>query len=478
MSKGNMECRLVNSMEEPCDSNSANPETNLDARIEQLIESRKERGLFRSMWPSYGVMFHGDNDVSVDSNANEACDKQPQFDEAEYADFASNDYLGLTRNPALQRSIAQRCLRAANQSHVRFGGSGGSRVLSGNSLDAEMLEKRIADFHKAKYALLFSSGFVANMAVLSCLPVDIILYDEQIHASSHDGMRLSRARHVMSFRHNDVAHLESLLFRFRNHEEATDKPPVILIVVEGMYSMQGDVAPLRRIMTSAEKFNAQVVVDEAHSAGIFGDHGQGFVVERRLETHPNLFCRVITFGKAFGSHGAAVVFNHQSGRDYIMNYARSFVFSTSPGIPWILGIDEIYKYMASADADVQRANLKVLSDYFDTVAAESKSLHWLPCASGGPIKSVELPGNHFVTAVANELRRSKFLVYAVRAPTVPAGSERMRLVIHSFNTAKEIRDLITQLEEVVNNVKKGQQLIDRYYSSIGNGHGAQRRAKL
>ncbi len=193
-------------------------------------------------------------------------------------DFTSNDYLGFARSPELFEMIEKIII----QSERRVG-SGGSRLLSGNSNEAEELERYLAMFHNAPAALLFNSGYDANIGLLSSVAKksDIILYDELVHASIHDGMRLSKAD-SFPFRHNDLSHLEE---RFNNSSGN------IFVAVESIYSMDGDMAPLKEISDLCKKHNANLIVDEAHATGVFG---KGLVQNFKLEE--DVFARVHTFG--------------------------------------------------------------------------------------------------------------------------------------------------------------------------------------
>src|ERR1700739_1091294 len=204
-------------------------------------------------------------------------------------DFCSSDYLGFARSPLLSSMIdeAMRKLKVTN-------GSGGSRLLAGNSKYAEDLEDFLAVKHAASAALVFNSGYDANVGLFSSVPAtgDTIIYDELIHASIHDGIKLSRAT-SFPFRHNDVAHLEERLQKAKGN---------VFVVVESIYSMDGDAAPLENIVELCEKFIAHCIVDEAHATGVFG---LGKVQE--LELQDKVYARVHTFGKAMGCHGAVVL---------------------------------------------------------------------------------------------------------------------------------------------------------------------------
>jgi 8-amino-7-oxononanoate synthase len=246
-------------------------------------------------------------------------------------DFSSNAYLSLSSHPEVQRAFLARLesFLAADSSAPGLLGSGGSRLLDGNSGLAERLEGSIADFHRAPAGLLFNSAMDANVGLFSCVPQpgDVVVYDELIHASVHDGMRLSRAGRRVPFAHNFVydgppgsrderagtaSELVSLEAVLRGLQEGAEGVKNVFVVVEGLYSMDGDLAPLKDIVECVERClprgNGYIVVDEAHSTGIFGDKGRGLVSELGLEDR--VWARVLGFGKAMGCAGGT--FRHFS----------------------------------------------------------------------------------------------------------------------------------------------------------------------
>ncbi|RGP60991.1 acetyltransferase [Fusarium sporotrichioides] len=215
-------------------------------------------------------------------------------------DFSSNAYLSLSSIPSILSDY-----HTLLQTHPSLG-SGGSRLLDGNSSFAQELEHSIAAFHSAPSGLLFNSGFDANVGIMSCLPQvgDVIVYDELVHASAHDGMKLSRAAMKIPFKHNCVYGEGGLDHVLAGLEEETS----VFVLVEGVYSMDGDVAPLRDIVSCVKSRlagNGYIIVDEAHSTGIYGKKGRGLVCELGLEK--DIFARLHTFGKAMSSFGGKCV---------------------------------------------------------------------------------------------------------------------------------------------------------------------------
>jgi len=219
-------------------------------------------------------------------------------------DFSSNDFLSLSTSPLLKNAFFQEL-----QNHPGLPvGSGGSRLLDGNSKYAEVLERDIAAFHNASAGLLFNSGYDANAGFFATVPQsgDVILYDEFIHASVHEGMRLSRAKKTLPFKHNSVSSLKSRLDELRSSDMVVaEASRDVLIAVESLYSMDGDIAPLVEIVKVVESSlplgNGHIIVDEAHPTGIFGEKGRGVVCSLGLEKR--IFAKLHTFGKAIGCHG-------------------------------------------------------------------------------------------------------------------------------------------------------------------------------
>jgi 8-amino-7-oxononanoate synthase len=228
-------------------------------------------------------------------------------------DFSSNDFLSLSTSPALREAFIAEL--AANPDFPL--GSGGSRLLDGNSQYALDLEDSIASFHGAQAGLLWNSGFDANAGVFACIPQpgDIILYDELIHASVHDGMKMSRASRKIPFKHNDVDHLRRIIQALKDGDVLVGKGPKnVFVAVESIYSMDGDLCPLNELVSAVEDVlpygNGHVIVDEAHATGVLGPRGRGLVSALSLEKR--VFLRLHTFGKGVGASGGEFVIHQPS----------------------------------------------------------------------------------------------------------------------------------------------------------------------
>lgn len=335
-------------------------------------------------------------------------------------DFSSNDYLSLSRNVELQNDIS----KEYSQLDIRLG-SGGSRLLSGNSDYFESLENQLAAIHKGQSALLMNSGYVANLAVFSTLPKkgDTVIYDELIHTCIKDGVRLSNANHF-SFKHNDLSSLKAKL------KIATGQ---VFIAVESVYSMDGDMAPLKELSQLCNEKGALLIVDEAHSTGVFGKNGSGLCCELGIED--DVYLRIHTFGKGMGCHGACVV-GSQTVKHYLINYSRPFIYTTAMPLHGLVTIKNAYDYLSNHKSYQLELERKI--DLFKkhvNVSIESNS----------PIQVVIVKGNSEVKKKALQLQQNGFDVRPVMSPTVKEGQERLRICIHTHNSDESILKLASLL---------------------------------
>ncbi len=330
-------------------------------------------------------------------------------------DFSSNDYLG----------FAQSGLLTIDGEHSLTSGATGSRSITGNSLLAEETEQLIATFHNREAALIFNTGYMANVGLFSCIAAkgDTFISDEFIHASIIDGMRLSYANRLR-FKHNDLADLEKKL------QLATGKK---IVIVESIYSMDGDAAPLIEMAELCKKNNALLIVDEAHATGLYGDKGNGLVCQYRLENE--VYACIHTFGKAIGLHGAAIT-GSKVLRNFLINHARSFIYTTALPPHNYLQIQLAYQLLPSG----KRKALHALVDYFREAIAVNKDITFID--SHSPIQGIMVGDNFATKALANHLIENGFFVRPILSPTVPVGKERIRICIHSFNTKEQIDGLV------------------------------------
>lgn len=346
-------------------------------------------------------------------------------------DFCSNDYLGLARSPEFYRMVQDEWERFLAAHPLRINGSGGSRLLAGDSRYAHETEEEIAAFYKAETALLFNSGYAANTGIFSCLPArgDTVLYDELIHASVRDGIRLSPAK-AWSFRHNDLAHLEELLIKAEGLK---------YVAAESIYSMDGDEVPLGEITGLCEKYGAHLILDEAHSNGLYGRNGEGIAVAAGLQDR--VFARIYTFGKAGGAHGAAVA-GSDLLRDYLVNFSRPFIYSTALPPHDLALIRSAVRYFPQAE-NLRQELQRLLACFRKRFSAYDL------LASGSAIQALLCPGNSSARNLASICRKAGFDLRAVLSPTVPAGKERIRIIVHAFNTDTEIDQLVKIIGESI-----------------------------
>jgi 8-amino-7-oxononanoate synthase len=342
-------------------------------------------------------------------------------------DFCSNDYLGFARSAELRGRINELC-----EAGDLRNGSTGSRLLSGNSLLAEQIEEWLAAFHETEACLLFNSGYDANIGFFSSVPQrgDILLYDELIHASIHDGRRLSRAD-TFRFAHNDMMQLESLLQKAKG---------TVYVALESVYSMDGDFAPLEDAALLCEKYGALLVVDEAHATGIFGREGRGLVQQLGLESR--VYARIHTFGKALGCHGA-IVAGSRVLKDYLVNFARSFIYTTALPAHSLLAVRAAYEMLPRSGAERDRL--------FNLIARFRGGIGRLPVGyieSHSPVQCLVIPGNENVRKTAAALQADGLDVRPILSPTVPKEQERLRICFHSYNTEQEVQQLLHLLEKI------------------------------
>ena len=347
-------------------------------------------------------------------------------------DLCSNDYLGLARFLGERDALQQVVLRQLPQNGVL--GATGSRLVSGSSKAHCDLEHFIAQQHDCEAALLFGSGYEANLGLLGAIGSrsDTIIYDKLLHASMRDGVRLSLAR-SFSFKHNDLGDLRDKLMNARGER---------FVAVESLYSMDGDYAPLGELCAVCEEFGAFLIVDEAHATGVFGEQGQGLVQQAGLQER--VFARVHTFGKALGFRGAVVV-GSETLREYLINFARTFVYSTAPDLLSLALVRRAYEVSASMSRE--RSMLAALIEQVRALRGDFPNLEFIDSTS--PIQGVIISGNDRVLAVEERLWAEGFFARAIRSPTVPLGRERIRLCIHAFNSIGEVRAALSVISAVL-----------------------------
>ncbi|MFM1914223.1 MAG: hypothetical protein RIR51_2076 [Bacteroidota bacterium] len=341
-------------------------------------------------------------------------------------DFTSNDYLSLIETASIQSK-----LKEINQDYSY--GSSGSRLLSGNHPIHEKFEELAAKFHHSESGLLFNSGYAANIGVIQalCNKEDYILSDELNHASIIDGISLSKANKII-FKHNDLEDLNEKL-------KSTPPGKKIWIIIEALYSMDGDHAPLKEIVEISKKFDAAIILDEAHSGGVYGPNGEGLAVELNIEKE--IFVRIITFGKAWGNHGAIALTNHIV-KSFLINFSRSLIYSTSLSPKSVQSLLFTLELLPKL-----RENRKKLFDNIAFFKSNIQKKYWLK--SNSSIQSYICPGNENVRKKAEIAQKNGFIVKPIVYPTVPKGMERIRICLKANHDKKDLKNLITQLENEI-----------------------------
>ncbi|MCS7072976.1 MAG: pyridoxal phosphate-dependent aminotransferase family protein [Bacteroidia bacterium] len=332
-------------------------------------------------------------------------------------DFLSNDYLGLARNPSPITELS---------------GSTGSRLLSGNSPIHEELEHFCADFFETEAALLFNSGYVANLGILQAVTGrhDLILYDADVHASIKEGIRLSTACKI-NFRHNDLQNLETKLQQ-STKQSYNNK----FIVVESLYSMNGDFCLLPGLIELADYYGAYIILDEAHTTGLFGSCGQGLASAYGR----SVFLKVHCFGKAVGSLGAVVC-----GAEVVIRYLRSraFTFLYSTALPAAIALQTLKHLQRIADMNQERKQLFELSHYFHHQLKSDIRL----ADEHSPIQPILTSSAEQARKLSATFSEENLDIRPILSPTVPQGKERLRLVLHAYNQSEEVDKVVRILED-------------------------------
>lgn len=352
-------------------------------------------------------------------------------------DFASNDYIGFAKSETIFNETHSYLI----ENKIIQNGATGSRLLSGNHKVYEEAENFIAKFHQSESALIFNSGYDANVGFFGAVPQrnDIILFDELSHASIRDGIQLSNAKSY-KFQHNDFEDLERLLQKLK---PKTEDLTTIYIVTESVFSMDGDTPNLEELAQISNKYNCNLVIDEAHALGVFGDCGEGLV--QILGLQDEVFARIVTFGKGLGCHGAAIIGCNEL-KKYLVNFARSFIYTTGLSPHSVATILVAYQHL-----EIEKKALEQLRNTIIHFNQEKNILGLKPMfvRSKSAIQSAIIPGNQNVKSIANQLQEKGFDVKAILSPTVPEGQERLRFCLHSYNSKDEISETLKLLSGFV-----------------------------
>jgi 8-amino-7-oxononanoate synthase len=350
--------------------------------------------------------------------------RRREFKISELIDFTSNDYLGLTKSPA----IRERAIKDL-QSGMPLG-SGGSRLLRGNHIWHEHAEKDFASFEDTESALFFSSGYSANMAVLTAIPTrrDLILYDTMVHASIKEGIHSSLAA-KKSFEHNSVNAL-------RHIASSVKDAGTIYVVIESLYSMDGDEAPLEDIAEVCEEFGMALIIDEAHATGLFGKHGRGLIDEKNVRN--KILLSIHPCGKALASAGAFIS-SSSTIKSYLINKARTMIFTTAlpPIVP--ATISEVLREIKRNPKLITAVHRN--ADYVrNTLRKNLKK--WIVPEGRSPIIPLIVGEDSVACRVGDDMQARGADIRPIRPPTVAEGSARFRITVNALHE-KEDLDLLT-----------------------------------
>jgi 8-amino-7-oxononanoate synthase len=342
--------------------------------------------------------------------------------------FCSNDYLGLASHPALKKA----CIDAVDQYGI---GAGAAHLLTGHSQCHQQLEEQLADFMGQQRALLFSSGYQANMGVIDGLMArgDYILQDKLNHASLLDGGRLSSAQQLR-YQHNNM---QALQRRLQQSEKASRR----LIVTDGVFSMDGDIAPLPELILLAKQHSTAVMLDDAHGLGVLGEQGRGTVEHYQIKQQ-NMPIVMGTFGKAFGTAGAFVAADEEV-IDTLIQQARSYVYTTAQ--PAAIAAATLVSLRLVQDENWRRDKLQTLIRQFKVGAAE---LGLALMASDTAIQPIVIGDDEQAIIIGRKLEEKGLLVGVIRPPTVPEGSARLRITLSANHSEQQVKQLLDCLELV------------------------------
>jgi glycine C-acetyltransferase/8-amino-7-oxononanoate synthase len=345
-----------------------------------------------------------------------------------FINFCSNDYLGLANHPYVKLTM----INAIEKYGI---GSGASRLICGNMREQERLEEKLAKFKGEESCLVFPTGYMANLGVISTLldVEDVVIIDRLNHASIIDGCKLSKAK-IMVYSHVDMNSLEDVLKKVKNFRRR-------LIVTDSVFSMDGDIAPLPDIIKLARKYHAMVMVDDAHATGVLGKNGRGIVEYYNMKDKPDIIMG--TLSKAIGSLGGFIC-GSKSLIEYLKNKCRSFIYTT--GIPPSLCASSI------ASLEIIEKNPEIIRKLWDNTYYLKEKLNNLnlnTLSSNTPIIPIVLGDEKKTIEVANKIQEKKILLIGIRPPTVPKGTSRLRITLTSNHTKIHIEELIKAIEEII-----------------------------
>jgi len=356
--------------------------------------------------------------------------KLPVFNNV--VDFSSNDYIGFSKSEVIFRNVHAYLV----ENEIFQNGATGSRLISGNHSLYHIAENFIAQFHDAEAALIFNSGYDANIAFFSAVPQenDVVLYDELCHTSIKDGISISTAK-SFKFDHNDFEDLERLILEFPNQ--------LVYIVTESVFSMDGDSPNLEELTSLSEKHNCYLIVDESNTLGVFGESGEGFT--QYMQLHDKVYVRIMSFGKGLGCYGGGILGSVEL-KEYLINFSTTFSYSTALSPYSVATILTAYQHLEIEKEAIEKLRQNII--YFN----QQKNLLGLKpmfVHSKSAIHSAIVPGNENAKKLEQELQDKGFDVQAILSPIVPQGQERLRFCIHNYNSQKEINQVLELVRDFI-----------------------------
>ncbi|MDQ1167900.1 pyridoxal phosphate-dependent aminotransferase family protein [Flavobacterium sp. SORGH_AS_0622] len=347
-------------------------------------------------------------------------------------DFSSNDYIGFSKSEIIFRNVHAYLV----ENEIFQNGATGSRLVSGNHSLYHIAENFIAQFHDAEAALIFNSGYDANIAFFSAVPQenDVVLYDELCHTSMKDGISISSAK-SFKFNHNDLEDLERLILEFPNQ--------LVCIVTESVFSIDGDSPNLEELIALSEKYNCYVIVDESNTLGVFGERGEG--LSQYLQLHDKIFARIMTFGKGLGCYGAGILGSVEL-KEYLINFAKNFIYSTGLSPHSVATILIAYQHLEIEKEAIEklRQNIIYFNQYKNLLGLKPMFVR-----SKSAIHCAIVPGNENAKKLEQELQDKGFDVQSILSPIVPQGQERLRFCIHNYNSQEQINQALELLRDFI-----------------------------
>ncbi|MBW1657841.1 aminotransferase class I/II-fold pyridoxal phosphate-dependent enzyme [Flavobacterium quisquiliarum] len=347
-------------------------------------------------------------------------------------DFSSDDYIGFSKAEIIFRQVHVYLV----ENEIFQNGATGSRLISGNHSLYQITEDFIADFHSAEMALIVNSDYDAKVGFFEALMQenDVVLYDELCHALIREGIEMSKAI-SFKFIHNDIEDLEQLILRFPNSN--------VYIVVESVFSLDGDSPNLEEWIMLSEKYNCYFIVDESFALGVFGEKGEGLI--QYLQLHNHVFARIISFGKGLGCYGS-VILGSLELKEYLVNFSENLMESAALSPHSVATILMAYQQLKIENEAIRklRENVVFFNQQKNLLGLKPMFVH-----SKSAIHAAIVPGYENIKQLSEELQNKGYDVQSILPPLVPEGQERLRLCLHSYNSQEEINRVLELIRDFI-----------------------------